>query len=55
MRCLSTLYQPYADDNTIRQNIRCLATIVSLVLRLADEFGLDRLRTGDLGGQAWEE
>lgn len=45
---LSTLYQPYTDDNPVCQDIRCLATVVSLVLRFANELGLNRLRTRDL-------
>ena len=53
---LSTLYQPYTDDNPVCQDIRCLATVVSLVLRFANELGLNRLRTRDLydrGYKGW--
>ena len=48
---LSTLNQPYTDNYTIRQDFRCLSAVVRLVLRLADELLLHRLRALDLDDQ----
>ena len=51
MRRLSTLNQPYADNHTICQDFCRLSAIVRLVLRLANELLLHRLRALDLDDQ----
>ena len=45
---LSPLDKPNPDNDAVRQHVRRLATLVRLVLRLADEFGFDGLRAVDL-------
>ena len=50
MCSLPALYQPNANNDTICEDVRCLAPVVRLVLRLADELGFDGLSACNLNG-----
>ena len=43
-----SLYQAYTDDDTVCENVCSLASLLGLMLGLADEFCLDRLGASNL-------
>ena len=51
MRRLSALYQPNANNDTVREDVCCLAPVVRLVLRLADKLSFDGLGACNLDGR----
>ena len=51
MRRFPALYQPDTNNDTICEDVRCLASVVCLVLRLADELSFDGLRACNLNGR----
>ena len=51
MRRLPALYQPNANNDTVCEDVRCLAPVVRLVLRLADKLSFDGLGACNLNGR----
>ena len=52
---LPALYQPNTNNDTICEDVRCLAPVVRLVLRLANELLLHCLRALDLDDQRCDQ